>query len=68
MLSLEKRRFQGDLTVPLQYMKGACKKDGEKLLTRMCSDRTKGNDITLKEARFRLGIRRKFLAVSVMRH
>jgi len=32
LLRLEKRRLQGDLTVSFQFLKGAYKKDGEKLL------------------------------------
>jgi len=42
LFSLEKRRFQGDLIAASQYLKGAYRKDGESLFTRMCSARTKG--------------------------
>ncbi|PKU44495.1 hypothetical protein llap_5180 [Limosa lapponica baueri] len=60
--SLEKRRLQGNLIVAFQYLKKAYRKDGE------CGDRTRGNGFKLKEGRFRLDIRKKFLIVRVVRH
>ncbi|KAK4825547.1 hypothetical protein QYF61_000124 [Mycteria americana] len=57
-------RLQRDL----QYIKGACKKDGERHFTRVCSDRTRSNDFKLKEGRFRLDIRKKFFTMRVVRH
>ena len=42
VFSLEKRRLQGDLTAAFQYFKGDCRKDGEGLLIRGCSDRMRG--------------------------
>jgi len=53
MFSLENRRLWGDLRAAFQYLKGAYAKDGEGLLTRVCSDRTKGKGCKLKEGRFR---------------
>jgi len=47
--SLEKRRFQRDLIVPFQYLKGAYKKDGDKLFSRACCGRTRGNGFKLKD-------------------
>ncbi|RMC00577.1 hypothetical protein DUI87_23193 [Hirundo rustica rustica] len=41
LFSLEKRRLWGDLIVAFQYLKGAHKKDGDKLYTRTCDDRTR---------------------------
>jgi len=44
LVSLEKRRLQGDLTVAFQYLKRAYKKDMERLFSRACYSRTRGND------------------------
>ena len=44
-----------------QYLKGGCKKEQDKLFSRAYCDRTRGNGFTLKEGRFRLVIREKFL-------
>ncbi|KAK4829316.1 hypothetical protein QYF61_003192 [Mycteria americana] len=63
LFSLEKRRLWGDLTVAFQYLKGAYKKDGDRLFNRPCSNRTRGNGFKLKEGRFRLDIRMR-----VVRH
>mgnify|MGYP001857181571 CR=1 FL=1 len=43
-----------------QYLKGVYKQEGERLFTRVDSDRTRGNGFQLRQGRFSLDIRRKF--------
>jgi len=54
LFSLEKRQLRGDLIAAFQHLKGANRKDGEGLFTRVWRDRTRGK---LKESRFMLDIR-----------
>ncbi|GAB0176515.1 hypothetical protein GRJ2_000116700 [Grus japonensis] len=68
LFSREKRQLQGDLIVAYQYLKEAYRKDGEGLFMRECSERTRGNGFKLKEGQFRLGVRKKFFTVRVVRY
>ena len=67
LLNLTKRSLCGDLTAAFQYVKGAYKKAGEGLFSKECSDRTTSNGFQLKKGRFRLGIRKKYFTVKVLR-
>jgi len=68
LLALEKRRLRGDLRAAFQYLKGAYRKDGDGLFTRVCSDRTRGNSSKLKEGRCRLDVRKKSFPMRVVKH
>ena len=47
------RRLWGDLSAALQYLKGACRKDGDNLFSKACCDRTRSIGFKLREGRFR---------------
>jgi len=68
LFSLEKRRLWGDLRAAFQFLKGAYRKGGEGLFTRVSSDRKRENSSELKEGRFRLDIRKKFFTMRVVKH
>jgi len=54
--------------VAFQYIKGGHKKDRGRLCNKACSDKARGNGFTMKESRFILDTRKKFLMTSVVRH
>lgn len=68
MSSLENRRLQGDLVAVFQQSNGAYKKDGDKTFHGACCTRTRGNGFKLKEGRFRLDIRNKFITMGMVKH
>ena len=47
-----------------QYLKGNYRKEEDRLFSRVCGDRTRGNGFKLKEGRFTLGIRIIYLFYS----
>jgi len=49
----------------LSVLMGAYKKDGDRLFSRSCSDRKRGNDFKLKECRFRL--KKKCVTMSMVK-
>jgi len=58
----------GDHIVAFKYLKECYKKAGDRVFSRVCDGRTKGNGFKLKERKFRLDIRKKFFTVRVMRY
>ncbi|KFQ30356.1 hypothetical protein N331_07203, partial [Merops nubicus] len=67
LFSLEKRRLRGELIVAFQYLRGAYKKAGEGLFRLLSNNRTRGNGAKLEVGRFRLGMRKKFFTMRVVR-
>jgi len=68
LFSLQKRRLWEDLIAAFQYLKGAYRKDVEKIFSRACWDRTRSNGFKLRDGRFRLDIRKKYFTIRVVKH
>ena len=51
-----------------RYLKGSYRKEGDRLFSRVCGDRTRGNGFKFKEGRRRLDARKNSLTVRVVRH
>ena len=58
LFSLERRRLRGDVIAAFQYLEGSSKKEGDRLLSRVCVNRTRRNDFKFQEDRFRLDTRK----------
>ena len=52
---LEKGGLCGDLRTAFQYLKGDCQKGGDRLVSRVCCDRTWGNGFKLKGGDIQIG-------------
>ncbi|KAK4827389.1 hypothetical protein QYF61_017794 [Mycteria americana] len=53
---------------PYSSLPGAYRKDGDRLYSKACCDRTRSNGFKLREGRCRLDLRKTFFAMRVVRH
>ena len=67
LFSLKTRRLWGDFSVAFPISKEAYKQEGKRNFTCFNSDRTRGNERKLKEGKFRLDVRKKYLIQRVVR-
>lgn len=64
----EGRNLSADKKEVMDYGINPSLKDGERIFTNVCCDRTRGNCFKLKEGKFRLDKRKKIFTVTVVRH
>ena len=60
--------LRGDLIAAFQYVKGSYRKEGDRLFSGVCDEKTRGNGFKLKEMRFRLDIRNTSFTMRVVKH
>ena len=69
LFSLGKRRLRGDLINVCQYLKGGGRQmDETRIISVVCSDRTRSNGLKLDHRKFHTNIWRNFFMVRVMEH
>jgi len=66
---LGEEKLSGNLIAAFQYLKGSYSKEGDRLFSRVCDDRTRGNVLSnIEEGRCRLDIRKKSFTARVVRN
>ena len=68
LFSLEKASGRSESSLSVSKGGGSCKKEGDRLFSKVCYNRSRGNGFQLKERRFRLDIRIRVFTIRVVRH